>query len=1185
VSRHRLSIGLLVIILVLAGCGAGSPTEEPPTLVPSPVPSAEPPVVAGGLRISEVLPGIHGVDNNREFIELYNAGTEAVDLNGWSLWYRLDDKKEEALVYAWADRSDVPAHGHYLLVRTGQDVGNVGDAEYEIALFEKRGGLALRNPNGETVDALVWGEGPADYLAGTPADPPESGASLERLPGGGEGNAFSSGDNAADFFPSPNPNPQNSGDAVAPQPSERLSIRLDAPRSVEPGSQVDYTVEIENLTGETVHDVRAVLPLPPGFEILSAPEGGSESEGAPATEGVPSIEGASSIAGELEWIIPELADGATQSGTFVVQAPWTYLSTLIRGYYVESTDWDARAYGPLLPLAVEGGSIPIATARTLTGQTVTVEGIANMYTGGYFAGTTGTKFYLEDETGGIQAYCPGGQGAVEVEVGDRVRVTGLIEVYRDSIEIIPATYPDDVEVMERGAAAPEPASVTLQEATSEEALLGRLIAVEGLATRIEELNYSYEVDLVDELGNLLLVNVEKDTGVTTEPMDTGKAYRVAGISELYDGQWQIKPRYQADLADIYPPELMLEVHARNSVQPGEIITYSLTAYNHTEAPLADVRIVALPPAEGVSGATILDGGLQSGDAILWTLPELAGGGDSATVRYLVTVQDETSGPIVASEAQASADRWPDPVVADPLLTFVGSGVPIWAIQGPGARSPYNRDQATTEGIVIGAFPGLGGFWIQEAETDEDPATSAGLFVLSGELELPVERGDRVQVRGRVREVSGQTSLEVASLEDVTVFSSGNDLPPDVALDPPSDEEEAAAYYEALEGMLVAVAEPAVVVGPTNAYGETPLVLNKWGIDRVFRGDPKGMLIFVDDGSAVTYDDYSDKPLALQTGDVLESALGPLAYTYGNYKVEILYLPAATRTDRPLPSVEPAGPDEFSVATFNVENLFDPSEPHPTDPPIPTTAQYKRDLAKTADVLLAMGAPAVVGLQEVENAEILADLAQAEAIAGFDYQPLLIEGTDSRGIDVGYLVRGDQATVEGVASYPAPEGLTNRPPLLITVTVHLAGGDETVYVLNNHFTSMSGSELPTDPRRVAQAAWNVTLVERILANEPEANVIVLGDLNSFYDSPPLDVFREAGWRHVYEFVAPQRLYTYVYQGESETLDHILATPDLYERLARVEALHINADYPLPLADDTSAPRMSDHDPLIAVFSFE
>jgi len=167
----------------------------------------------------------------------------------------------------------------------------------------------------------------------------------------------------------------------------------------------------------------------------------------------------------------------------------------------------------------------------------------------------------------------------------------------------------------------------------------------------------------------------------------------------------------------------------------------------------------------------------------------------------------------------------------------------------------------------------------------------------------------------------------------------------------------------------------------------------------------------------------------------------------------------------------------------------------------------------------------------------------------------------------------------------PEGLTSRPPLLITATVHLAGGDQTVYVLNNHFTSMSAGEKPTEPRRTAQAAWNVALVEQILAQDPQAQVVVLGDLNSFYDSPPLDVLRQAGLRHVYEFVAPERPYSYIFQGVSETLDHILLTPGLYEHLVRVEALHINADYPPPPPDDPSAEGVSDHDPIIAVLSFK
>jgi predicted extracellular nuclease len=98
------------------------------------------------------------------------------------------------------------------------------------------------------------------------------------------------------------------------------------------------------------------------------------------------------------------------------------------------------------------------------------------------------------------------------------------------------------------------------------------------------------------------------------------------------------------------------------------------------------------------------------------------------------------------------------------------------------------------------------------------------------------------------------------------------------------------------------------------------------------------------------------------------------------------------------------------------------------------------------------------------------------------------------------------------------------------------------------------------------------------------VAVLGDLNSFYEAPPMDVLREGGLRHVYEFLEPERPYAYIYRGVSENLDHILVTPSLYEHLVRVEVLHINADYPPRIPGDSSARRVSDHDPLIATFTF-
>jgi len=440
-------IALFVLILAMAGCSAGPtptsappPTDPPPPKEPAPSPlTLTPPPNQEGLLISELLPGVHAVNNNLEFIELYNPGSQAIDLAGWSLWYQLADGRDEELIHAWEGRSDIPSQGHYLLVHAGQDVGNIGDVEYTTSLFEKKGGLALRDADGDITDTLVWGEGPANYLTGAPAPPPEGGASLERLPGGDEGNGYSSRDDAVDFVANPTPNPQNSGDPVTPLAEGQIAIRLEVPHGVEPGSEVAYTVEIKNLSGDSLSELRALIPIPAEFKVIALPQGATLS------------------AGWVEWRVTDLAGGATKSETILLQSPRTYLSTLIRGYYVESVNGEDRAYGPLQPLAVEGGAIPIATARGLEGKRVTVTGVATMYSGGFFAGTTGTKFYLEDESGGIQVYCPGGKNLVTVDVGDSVRVTGEIEVYRDSVEIVPATYPGDVEILNgRAPTRPRP---------------------------------------------------------------------------------------------------------------------------------------------------------------------------------------------------------------------------------------------------------------------------------------------------------------------------------------------------------------------------------------------------------------------------------------------------------------------------------------------------------------------------------------------------------------------------------------------------------------------------------------------------------------------------------------------------------------------------------------------------------
>jgi predicted extracellular nuclease len=301
-----------------------------------------------------------------------------------------------------------------------------------------------------------------------------------------------------------------------------------------------------------------------------------------------------------------------------------------------------------------------------------------------------------------------------------------------------------------------------------------------------------------------------------------------------------------------------------------------------------------------------------------------------------------------------------------------------------------------------------------------------------------------------------------------------------------------------------------------------------------------------------------------------------------YKIEPIAVPVVQPADRPPASIQPAGEGEFSVMTWNVENLFDTLDPHPADPPRPKSSEYQVHLSKVATTIVAAGAPSVVALQEVENIGVLESLAAHELLAGYGYQPVLIEGFDSRYIDVGYLVRGD-VTILDVQQRDAPEGLTSRPPLVIKLEMPTKNGAATVYLINNHFTSMSGGEEATEPRRNAQAAWNVTLLQEIQAQDPQAMVAILGDLNSYLGSKPIQTLRDGGLAHVFDTLPKEARYTYIYQGESQVLDHILITPALMEWLARVEVLHVNADYPLPMPDDASPTHKSDHDPVVAVFA--
>jgi predicted extracellular nuclease len=160
--------------------------------------------------------------------------------------------------------------------------------------------------------------------------------------------------------------------------------------------------------------------------------------------------------------------------------------------------------------------------------------------------------------------------------------------------------------------------------------------------------------------------------------------------------------------------------------------------------------------------------------------------------------------------------------------------PIHAIQGPGRSSPLLRaatESVVVEAIVVGAFPGypggLGGFFLQEEDTDadDDPRTSEGIFVFHRLSTTALEAGDRVRIRGHVREFFGLT--ELTRVSDVVVCPSRGRASPVMIRLPVADE----ADWERWEGMLVRLEQPLAVSGHRNLdlFGELELAAGGHGM--------------------------------------------------------------------------------------------------------------------------------------------------------------------------------------------------------------------------------------------------------------------------------------------------------------------------------------------------------------------
>ncbi len=570
-------------------------------------------------------------------------------------------------------------------------------------------------------------------------------------------------------------------------------------------------------------------------------------------------------------------------------------------------------------------------------------------------------------------------------------------------------------------------------------------------------------------------------------------------------------------------------------------------------------------------------------------------------------------------------------------TARGQEATIGQVQGDGAFSPLLDRAVRVEGVVTADFQAVAaparGFFVQEPSDAGNGARatpgraganrSTGIFVFQGERAAPEVRvGDLVSVVGAVREHNGRTEIDISlPVGALSVRSSGNPLPRPIELRPQPDEAQSRRYYEGLEGMLVSLPQ-SIAVGPTAASGEFSVVRADSGLTRVFAGDPRGA------GARVAVDDEAGREARYEVtvGDRIDGIVGPLDYTAGGYRIQqlpevrLLVRPA----DHPLPLVMPAGPGEFTVASFNLEDFFAPADGPDRAAPCDrvaggepcrgrlTASDYTLKLGKAALALRdAFGAPTLVAVQEVESLAVLNALVARPELTPFDYGAVLLEGPDPRGGNVGLLYRRDRVTIEratqrnacttgayGFADADARcasrgdgrlDGhlLAARPPLVVSLTVRDAAGavEWPLTLIVGHFTARGGEPEAgaSAARRAEEARLVAGLVNEIVAADPNAAALVLGDLNDTLASEPLRVLTTvAPLRPLTLDVPEPGRYSVILDGQSQALDHILVTANLRGALVGATFAHLNADYPAGRARDPSFFRVSDRDPAVARF---
>ncbi len=251
---------------------------------------------------------------------------------------------------------------------------------------------------------------------------------------------------------------------------------------------------------------------------------------------------------------------------------------------------------------------------------------------------------------------------------------------------------------------------------------------------------------------------------------------------------------------------------------------------------------------------------------------------------------------------------------------------------------------------------------------------------------------------------------------------------------------------------------------------------------------------------------------------------------------------------------------FSIAFYNLENLFDPLENDKTlDKDFTPNGiynwddhKYQQKINNLSLIISKIGLtrsetpPVLIGVCEVENESCLEDMVQSEPLKNFDYGFVFHKSPDHRGINVALLYQKrhfrfieNKAVSVNFKNQIESEGTRD----ILHVKGLLFG--KHIHLILNHWPSRSDGTLKTDHKRISASEEVQKVINEIKTSDPLAKIIIMGDFNDEPSSVSLAPYLKEGFTNPMLQFQKLKKGSVKYKGKWIMFDQILFNNNLKE----------------------------------------